>query len=403
MARKSHRTPRARCKTPFAARLGLEHLECRRLLTIATVASFNGANGAQPFYLTADSSGNLYGVTESGEIFEVAKGSGTITSLASLTSAPYAVVADGAGDLYWYSNNYNNNFTQVVSTIYELPHDSGTITALTSFNGLAYDLVVDSSGDVYGAMGSSLLSSLFEVAKGSGTITTIGSFDSGLSGLAVDSSGNVYGATSGEVFEFVKGSGTISNLASFTNSFVDDLVIDNSGNVYVAEQNTVANPQEFVEFAEIEAGSGRLTTLATLDTLPHSAHGLYLNGFAADSSGNLYVAMYGLPNGIYEVVHGSGALIPLALTSGSLGYNFEIGSVNSLVIDSDGNLYGASPNSAFGAGNPNGSVFELETPIVWTGQGANNLWSNPANWLDGMIPGRRRPRFSQWRSRAEYR
>ena len=57
--------------------------------TITTLASFNGTNGADPVAaLIMDSSGNLYGTTirrrlDDGTVFELAKGSGTITTLAS--------------------------------------------------------------------------------------------------------------------------------------------------------------------------------------------------------------------------------------------------------------------------------------------------------------------------------
>ena len=76
---------------------------------IVTLASFNSNNGAQPEGgLLMDSAGNLYGTTslgglgDDGTIFEFAKGSGTITTLAYFNDSRGAypeagLVMDSAG------------------------------------------------------------------------------------------------------------------------------------------------------------------------------------------------------------------------------------------------------------------------------------------------------------------
>lgn len=68
--------------------------------TITSLASFNGVNGEVPAgQLFMDSGGNLYGTTEfggasdDGTIFELAKGSSTITALASFNGADGAYPA----------------------------------------------------------------------------------------------------------------------------------------------------------------------------------------------------------------------------------------------------------------------------------------------------------------------
>ena len=81
--------------------------------TITTLASFGGSNGANPFAgLIMDSSGNLYGTTESGgppsgygTVFKLAKGSKTITDLASFNGSNGAcpeagLIMDSSGNLY---------------------------------------------------------------------------------------------------------------------------------------------------------------------------------------------------------------------------------------------------------------------------------------------------------------
>ena len=71
---------------------------------ITTLASFNGSNGSNPQAgLIMDSSGNLYGTAQNGgangygTIFEVAKGSSTITDLASFNRAPTGFIHSSAG------------------------------------------------------------------------------------------------------------------------------------------------------------------------------------------------------------------------------------------------------------------------------------------------------------------
>src|SRR5262249_39322694 len=122
-------------------------------------------------------------------------------------------------------------------TVFEIAEGSGTITTLASFNGPngadpEAGLIMDSSGNLYGTTvlggpeshGTSP-GTVFELAKGSNTITTLafigdGSEPSG--GLIMDSSGNLYGTTErggasdrGSVFELAKGSNTITTLVSF--------------------------------------------------------------------------------------------------------------------------------------------------------------------------------------------
>jgi uncharacterized repeat protein (TIGR03803 family) len=106
-----------------------EALETRLTLSLTALASFNSTNGANPYgAVIMDSSGNLYGTTfrggasNCGTVFELAHGSGTITTLASFNGTngqdPYdAVIMDSSGNLYgttWYGGASH------VGTVFEL-------------------------------------------------------------------------------------------------------------------------------------------------------------------------------------------------------------------------------------------------------------------------------------------
>ena len=121
-----------------------ESLETRLTPSLSTLASFGGPDGANPARaLILDSSGNLYGTTleggafNEGTVFELAQGSGAITALASFNGTNGAdpdagLIMDSSGNLYGttYGGRRVND-----GTVFELAHGSGTITTLASFNG----------------------------------------------------------------------------------------------------------------------------------------------------------------------------------------------------------------------------------------------------------------------------
>ena len=238
-----------------------------------------------------DSSGNLYGTTSDGggldgdgTVFELAQGSGTITTLASFNGTdgedPEAgLIMDSSGNLY---GTTSEGGTSNDGTVFELAHGSSTITTLASFNGTngvnpLAGLIMDSSGNLYGTAyggGATGDGTVFELAHGSGTITTLASFNStdGLdpyASLIMDSSGNLYGTTSGgglswgTVFKLAHGSGTITALALFNDSNGDGesplggLIMDSSGNLYGTTL-----------FGAGTAASGTVFELSGADALP---------------------------------------------------------------------------------------------------------------------------------------
>jgi uncharacterized repeat protein (TIGR03803 family) len=286
--------------------------------TITTLASFNVTNGADPRAgLIMDSGGNLYGTASSngpnnaGTVFELASGSSTITTLASFNvtngNVPSGdLIMDSAGNLYGTTQNGGANADGVV---FELAKGSSTITALASFTGAnGIDpfggLIMDPSGNLYGTTqngGANADGVVFELAKGSRTITALASFNGAngsgpFAGLIMDPSGNLYGTTNigatsgvGCVFELASGSGTIVALASFNNTNGANptcpLIMDQSGNLY----GTAINAGAFGGGTVFELTGLPHPVTHFLLTAPASATAgtpVTVTATAADSSGN---------------------------------------------------------------------------------------------------------------------
>ncbi len=259
--------------------------------TITTIASFNGvSNGSQPNGLTIDACGNLYGTTGgNGTVFEVAKGSNTITTIASFNgtnglSPGASVTVNAQGNLYGTTRQGGSGG---LGTVFEIAKGSNTITILASFSGANGDqpiagVTLDAQENLYGTTyrgGSSGLGTVFEVAKSSGVATTIASFDglngqSPIAGVTFDSGGNFYGTTQtggsdglGTVFEIAKGSNMITAIASFTGDNGQTpsagVIFDAIGNLYGT--TTHGGPSDDGTVFEIARGSNTITTLASLD------------------------------------------------------------------------------------------------------------------------------------------
>jgi uncharacterized repeat protein (TIGR03803 family) len=392
---------------------------------VITLATFNGTDGQYPHGgLVMDGSGNLYGTTYGGgasgdgTVFELAKGSGTITTLASFNSTdganPYGtLIMDSRGNLYGttYSGGASGD-----GTVFEVANGSGAITTLASFSGAngvspQGGVVMDNSGNLYGttvqggatwAGGVTGDGTVFELAHGSGTITTLASFD-GTNGLypigelVLDGSGNLYGTTHGDdgttsngtVFEVANGSGAITTLASFNGTNGQGpsagLLMDGSGNLYGTA--FAGGPSRAGTVFEVVRGSGTITTLGAFNNTNGNSP---MASLIMDSRGNLYgTAFAGGPNlegTAFEVLQGSGTISPLAAFTGNGtdGANPIAG----LIMDGSGNLYGTTNVGGGGLG----TIFELPGAVLTTDQwtGANSSvdtnWSDPANWSIGSPP-----------------
>jgi uncharacterized repeat protein (TIGR03803 family) len=361
-----------------------------------------------------DSSGNLYGTASAGgahndgTVFELANGSSKLTTLASFNpangQAPIsALVMDSSGNLYGTARagGAHND-----GTVFELANGSGKLTTLCSFTGTNGEnpdapLILDSSGNLYGTTeygGVQGAGTVFELAVGTHTLTTLASFNitdgiDPMGSLAMDSSGNLYGTTIGQsynpgtVFELASGSGKITALASFNDSTgtrpYGGLVMDSGGNLYGTTWQGGAYGDGTV--FELAKGSGTITALASFNGTDGANPDA---GLVVDTAGNLYgttssggASGYGT---VFELFNGSGALTTLATFNGT-----NDAYPSALVMGSGGLLYGTT---AAGGASGSGTVFDVPGVVVppdqWTGANfaVDTNWSDGANWSTGAPP-----------------
>jgi uncharacterized repeat protein (TIGR03803 family) len=295
---------------------------------VTTLAFLSGLHGSDPGGgLVMDAAGNLYGTTiytttvlsgnnsrptgsfgaGDGTIFELAKGSKTITTLATFDGAdgqaPEGDLAvDGNGDLFGVTRTGGANGD---GTVFELPAGSGSILTLANFDGTngknpISTLLVDTAGDLFGTTpvgGSAGDGTVFEIPAG-GSLTTLASFDgtngaSPLGGLIQDASGNLFGTAGagganddGDVYEVAKGSGTITPIASFAgidgSNPQGSLAFDSAGDLFGTAQLSGAADDGAV--FEVVSGSNAITDIAAFN----GANGSLPNGLAADGNGNFF-------------------------------------------------------------------------------------------------------------------
>jgi uncharacterized repeat protein (TIGR03803 family) len=149
--------------------------------TITTLASFGGTQSVFPSGVNLDAQGNLFGTTAGGgannlgSVFELAAGSHVITTLASFNGANGAspeagVILDSQGNLF---GGTAEGGADNLGTVFELAAGSGTITTLASFNGdngsfPIGGLARDAQGNLYGTTpegGANNLGTIFEVSS----------------------------------------------------------------------------------------------------------------------------------------------------------------------------------------------------------------------------------------------
>ncbi len=385
--------------------LALNSASATQAAALSVVAPFTGtATGSVPYGgVTRDSSGNLFGTTENGGsasdgvVWEIPAGSTTITPLASFTGAngqnPYVgVTLDSSSNLFGTTSHGGVNGDGVV---WEIVHGSTTITPLASFNGANgttpfSGVTIDSSGNLFGTTyygGDNGVGTVWELPHGSAAISTLATFN-GTNGtnpngpLALDSSGNLFGTAvgggangDGAVWELPHGTATLTDIAAFNgagNGTTPEagLILDSSGNLFgTAYQGGSANDGTVWEIVH---GSAAITPLATFTGANGSNP---FGGVLLDSSGNLYGTTFygGSANDgtLWEIPAGSATLTTLASFTGANGQNPS----GILTLDSSGNILGTTQ---LGGSGSDGAVFKFagHTHLLWNKtDGTAALWT----------------------------
>lgn len=187
--------------------------------SVKTLATFTFAGDLRPQdHITVDKSGNLFGTTigasgggqsKSGTVYEIPRsgsGYGALTTLATQQNAVSEgtvsdLVIDGSGNVYGIRDGAT--FGSPL-TVYEVVKGSGQITDLASLNS-RYDslgtFLVDNDGNVFGGtvfdLTGATSGSLYEIVKGSGVVKVLageGADDLKASKyFAMNSSGSLFG------------------------------------------------------------------------------------------------------------------------------------------------------------------------------------------------------------------
>ncbi|MDB6109411.1 MAG: hypothetical protein JWR69_1161 [Pedosphaera sp.] len=391
-------------------------------ITLTTLVSFAGTNGATPFAaLIQGADGNFYGTTQSGgdfnkgTVFQLST-NGTLTTLATFDgtngATPCGLVQSSDGSFYGTTQAGGTNAVSSggLGTVFRIT-TNGSFTSLMSFAGTnganpMSGLMRGSDGNFYGTTyhgGSSSFGAIYRFTSNN-TLDVLASLDftNGwpVGGLVESSNGNFYGTSTagrsshGGLFQ-VTSNGTVSNLATFlvTNTLPQGaLVQGKDGNfygtsVFGAGPSKNANNRGTI-FSVTPSG-----TVEPLYTFIPSAQSstTFPDGAAPyctmiqDAAGNFYgTASAGgwFTKGVVFELTSDGTFVKLAQMNGTNGANPYSG----LIVGTDGNFYGvAKSGGAYGQG----SIFVLgitvDPPVIQSIRQTNN--SIAFSW--SAVPGKR--------------
>ncbi|MFZ0321716.1 MAG: choice-of-anchor tandem repeat GloVer-containing protein [Candidatus Sulfotelmatobacter sp.] len=332
-------------------------------------------SGSVPYSaLISDSAGNFYGTeyggsSSAGLVYELSPAAGggwTQEILHSFTlnstdgNMPFGgVILDRAGNLYGTTCAGGNSSNQG-GTVFELKRTKNGWAEfiLHSFGNFldggcpTSKLLFDSAGNLYGTTNGG-------GAHGNGTVFELS---------------HKFGAAWEEKILYNFASNNNSNVVSI-------LVSDAAGNLYGTTQNGGAYYYYGTVF-EVSPQAGGKWTETTLHSFNHdnNVDGFYPNGVVFDGQGNLYGTTYGggsSNSGVaYELSRGSGGL-----WAESIIFNFAIGnSASAVIFGPSGGLYGNTEHGGTGYG----TVFNLSPQAggAWT---LTTLY-NFAGGTDGEYP-----------------
>ena len=359
--------------------------------TFSTLVNFPATtahSAVNPFALTLDSAGNLYGVSYYGgangvgSLFKVTP-KGAVSIIYSFSGLngdgelPFgSVIRDTQGNLYGQTFLGGTNGFGTIFKITPNGHETILYNVPTELDGTGQSMTRDTAGNLYGYTGHNGYGSVFELTAG-GTFITLYTFCSltncadGLlpSGGPILRNGKLYGVTSqgganncgafncGTAFE-VDTSGNETVLYNFTGGNdgknpENKLAQDTAGNLYGVTETGGAH--DWGTLFKITP-SGKESTVYAFCAQSQCTDGASPNGpVVLDAAGNIYGISQGTGVGpnlaglVYKITPG-GVETTLHDATGPAGVGYA------LAIDKAGNLYG---NTWAGGPSHNGNVFKL--------------------------------------------
>jgi len=363
--------------------------------TVATAASFDGANGAKPRAGLLAHGGSLYGTTtgggasDSGAVFRFDPPTGALTVVASFNlkngAAPQAGLIVSGSFLYGMTSG----------NVFRIDLATGALTPVAWFEpyyGSSGSRLLESGGYFYGttrAGGEYGLGSVFRVDPSTGNLETVVSFHPDINGRdpfggLVEFEGSLYGTTTiggahnrGIVFRIDPATGSLTRLSSFsaaTGERPSGTLIRRGGSLYGTTSGGGSNETGTV--FRVDPSTGVISTLASFD----ASSGAYPNSGLMESDGSLFgVTTAGGSSGLGTVFRFdflNETLAPVASFRGfSAAYPY------SALLADGGVLYGTT---YIGGAGERGTVFSLhpltrQITTLATFDGANG--ANPRSEL----------------------
>ena len=378
----------------------------------------SSSNPVGGFVLSGD--GNFYGTltgnsftvgANRGGFFKLAPGTSTYTYITGLPFAPPSyrnLLKHSDGNIYAMTTQGGANlFGSVVKFT-----PGGVLSTLTSFNNTSGGYNVSSliegiDGSLYGANnsgGTNFDGALYKLTTG-GTQTTLTNMSSAggyyvLDHLTAGGDGNYYGvsyfggaSSVGVVFKITP-SGTYTTLGSFTNTSgalpgsqaQTRLVLAGDGNLY--GNTTAGGAGGFGTLFRVNVAAGTVTSLmsftgtvgAVLGASPYTSLVLgsdgVMYGTTISGGANNLGSIYSLTTG--------GVFTSLASFTGGSGAVPGSSPVTNLVAGSDGYLYGTTSSSG---ANSAGTIYRCSTTGVFTTVASftGNTGAFPGNYSSSMI------------------
>lgn len=352
-----------------------------------TDATGTAARFYYPSGVSVDSAGNLYVADTSNNTLRKITSAGIVSTLAGLAGRsssvdatgsaarfedPYALAADGSGNIY-IADATDHSIRKitpagVVTTLAgsagSFGSTDGTGSAARFFGPLG--IAADSAGTVYvadtGNMTIRKITPAGVVTTFAGTAGSGGATDgtgaaarfSSPYGVAVDTTGTVY-VVDGSTIRKITAAGVVSTLAGAqgSNGFVDgtgtaarflvpfDLTVDSLGNVYVCDHGNHAvrkiTPAGVVTTL---AGSG---TAGSSDGTGTAASFRFPSGISVNGAGTVFVA--DTDNQVLRSISPAGVVTTVGGTAASVGSTDGVGSAarffnpKDVAVDGSGNLY----------------------------------------------------------------